>query len=408
MTLIERSVASLRGLGAALRHGGSGLRRAVAKLRSPAAQATTNLLSDYRLLAGLVGGAAVVALLAIPEAPRPLALLGVVLGLFYYALASRRERRRQRLAAAEFPVAFAEILKRRVPLYSQLDDSERRRFEHEIQIFLGEQRIYALGGLDPALGSPVVRDRFAITDEHRLLVAASAATLLLGRPEWRLPTERDIILYPTAFTEESYSMEPYSHTVGMVHAPGPVLFALDALERSYPSVSPESLRPPLSASHPFPGLQGLSAWGAWGASIVPPIETPDQDHAVLPHVGLHEFAHVLDFIGQGGGPAHGVPGILPAGLGPRWARQIGLERERLLSGQSVLHPYGLKNEAELFAVAVESFFQEPLRVRSAHPDLYGLLSEFFNQDPAARASAKSVGAAFRPWFSLSSPIRYTA
>jgi Mlc titration factor MtfA (ptsG expression regulator) len=364
------------------------------------------MLSDYRLLAALVGGAAVVALLAIPEAPRPLALVGVALGLLYYALASRRERRRQRLAAAEFPAAYREILNRRVPLYTQLDDTERLRFEHEIQIFLGEQRIYALGGLDPAFGAG--GQGFAITDEHRLLVAASAATLLLGRPEWRLPTERDIILYPTAFTEESYSMEPYSHTVGMVHAQGPVLFALDALERSYPSMAPDRQRSQasqvLSATHPFPGLQGL---GAWTAGLVPPPDPLAEDHAVLPHVGIHEFAHVLDFIGQGGGPAHGVPGILPADLGPRWTRQIGLERERLLSGQSVLHPYGLKNEAELFAVAVESFFQEPLRVRAAHPDLYGLLSEFFNQDPAARATQVRP-VAYRPWFSLSSPTRYTA
>ena len=67
------------------------------------------------------------------------------------------------------------------------------------------------------------------------------------------------------------------------------------------------------------------------------------------------------------------------------------------------------NEAELFAVAVESFFQEPLRVRAAHPELYGLLAEFFNQDPATRATErKPVALAFRPWFSLSSPVRYTA
>ena len=86
-----------------------------------------------------------------------------------------------------------------------------------------------------------------------------------------------------------------------------------------------------------------------------------------------------------------------------------VERERLASGNSLLHPYGLKNEAELFAVAVESFFQEPLRVRAAHPDLYALLAEFFNQDPAARLHRPIQAAlAFRPWFSLSAPVRYTA
>jgi Mlc titration factor MtfA (ptsG expression regulator) len=340
-----------------------------------------SLLADYRLLAGLVGGAAVVALLAVPEAPRALSLLGVAIGLLYYAIASRRERRRQRLRSAAFPPIWRHVLERRVPLYSQLDDSERRRFEGEIQVFLGEQRIYALGGI-PTPGDPGAS--FVITDEHRLLIAASAATLLLGRPEWRLPTVRDIVVYPTAFTEESYAMEPYSHTVGMVHAQGPILFALDALERSYPVIDRAAL-------HPLH-------------------ESTSQSH-----VGLHEFAHVLDFIGQGGHGvgAHGVPGLIPGAQAERWANQIHIERERLLSGQSMLHPYGLKNEAELFAVAVESFFQEPLRMRAVHPELYALLAEFFNQDPAARPLLESslptrVAIAFRPWFSLSAPVRYTA
>ena len=406
MTLIERSAAWLRGLGGKVAHGREALRRLVAGLESPARR-SADLLADYRLLAGLVGGSAVVALLSIPDAPRPLALLGVVIGLLYYALASRRERHRQRLRAAQFPAAWREILNRRVPLYAQLDDDERRRFEQEIQMFLGEQRIYALDGVPAADAPPATltvlpgtHRRFAITDEHRLLIAASAATLLLGRPEWRLPTERDIIVYPTAFTEESYAMEPYSHTVGMVHAQGPVLFALDAIERSYPSPTPGSdSRAEWSPSpHGFPWLPNHSEYG-------------EHSSAALPHVGLHEFAHVLDFIGQGthGVGAHGVPGFLSSAYGERWARQLHIERERLLVGQSVLHPYGLKNEAELFAVAVESFFQEPLRLRASHPELYALLAEFFNQDPAARAVMPvSAALAFRPWFSLSSPVRYTA
>ncbi len=400
MSFIERSASFLRRPGAAVLRGGRALRRAVAALRSPSALLASDLLADYRLLAALVGGSAVVALLSIPEAPRPLALLGVGLGLLYYGLASRRERHRQRLRAAEFPAAWREVLQRRVPLYAQLEDGERRRFEQEIQIFLGEQRIYALDAELNLQGSGEATRRFTITDEHRVLIAASAATLLLGRPEWRLPTERDIIVYPTAFTEESYAMEPYSHTVGMVHAQGPVLFALDAIERSYPELP--GMRHEASHGWGFPWLLGQSPHAHGGAA---PAES---EHGALPHVGLHEFAHVLDFIGQGG-KAHGVPGLLSMAHGDRWAQQLERERERLLMGQSVLHPYGLKSEAELFAVAVESFFQEPLRVRAAHPDLYALLAEFFNQDPAARVSRPVKAAlAFRPWFSLSAPVRYTA
>lgn len=359
----------------------------------------SRVLLEYRLLAVLVGGAAVVALLAVPEVPKQLWPLGVLLGLVYYAIASRRERRRAKLLREPFPKAWREILEQRVPIYLQLDDAERRRFENEVQIFLGEQRIFSLQGLQgtevPRLGggmSPA--PGFTITDEHKVLIAASAATLLLGRPEWRLPTVRDIIVYPTAFTEESYLMDGGSHTIGMVHAQGPILFALDALERSYPRPRPQS------------ALQ-LPPWFVWGhapqdaAPTAPPIPTSN--------VGIHEFAHVLDFIGQGG-RATGAPVLIGADQLARWQQQIPIEQERLASGNSVLHPYGLKNEAELFAVAVESFFQEPLPLRTQHPELYGLLADLFNQDPAARAHRLSLGAAPRPLFSLAqgSPIRYLA
>lgn len=358
----------------------------------------SRVLLEYRLLALLVGGAAVVALLAVPEVPKQLWPLGVLLGLVYYTIASRRERRRAKLLREPFPKAWREILEQRVPIYLQLDDAERRRFENEVQIFLGEQRIFSLRGLPGPHDAQVARPGgdagpapgFTITDEHRVLIAASAATLLLGRPEWRLPTVRDIIVYPTAFTEESYLMDGGSHTIGMVHAQGPILFALDALERSYPRPRSQS------------ALQ-LPPWFVWGhqAETAPPIPTSN--------VGIHEFAHVLDFIGQGG-RATGAPALIEADQLARWQQQIPIEQERLASGNSVLHPYGLKNEAELFAVAVESFFQEPLPLRTQHPELYGLLADLFNQDPAARAHRLSLGAAPRPLFSLAQgePIRYLA
>jgi Mlc titration factor MtfA (ptsG expression regulator) len=129
------------------------------------------------------------------------------------------------------------------------------------------------------------------------------------------------------------------------------------------------------------------------------------------HVGIHEFAHVLDFIGAEG-RAHGVPGLLSSGEARRWQQQLEHERQRLQVGQSVLSPYGLKNEAELFAVAVESFFEDASHLREHHPDLYALLCAFFNQDPAARAqhaqATPQAAPPHRPWFAMGQPIRYTA
>jgi len=362
------------------------------------------VLTEYRLLALLVGVSAVVALSAIPssEVPRGFPLLGVLVGLLYYWAASRRERKRKRLIAAPFPEAWREILTRRVPLYSLLSPSERQRFESEIMVFLGEQRIYALGSFGDDDGKAAA-DRPALSDESRLLVAASAATLLLGRPEWRLPTVRDIVIYPTAFAEETYKLpsaggdihERHPQAVGMVHAQGPILLSLDALEHSFP-VRAHAASAAASAGTSGPSQLGLG-------------------EPMVPHVGLHEFAHVLDFLGSGSGGANGdrysatgIPGMLTASTASRWHQQLEVERERLLAGQSILSPYGLKSDAELFAVSVESFFQDALRMRVYHPELYTLLSEFFNQDPAGRLVAHHAAFVFRPWFALGPTQRYTA
>ena len=327
-------------------------------------------LRDYRILSSLVGLAAVVALAAIPAMPVWAAPLGLVVGGLYYLIFARRERRRLHLLRQPFPDAWRDTLQRRVPLYSQLTETEQRRFEGEVAVFLGEQRIYALGGLDdgPSADGAQVR----LTDEHRVLIAASAAILLLGRPDWRLPTERDIVVYPSSFAEETYSMESNAHTIGMVHAQGPILFAIDAIERSFPR------RPSYLSS----GVLFQAA-----------------PQFAQSHVGLHEFAHVLDFLGQQG-RSTGVPVLLPPSVQRQWHQQLSVERDRLMEGNSVLNPYGLKNEAELFAVSVESFFQDAQRLRSHHPELYGLLADFFNQDPASRSLPMTAVASFRPWFAL--------
>jgi Mlc titration factor MtfA (ptsG expression regulator) len=41
-----------------------------------------------------------------------------------------------------FPQEWRDVLWRRVPLYSLINPDEQVQFEREIQLFLGEQRIY--------------------------------------------------------------------------------------------------------------------------------------------------------------------------------------------------------------------------------------------------------------------------
>jgi Mlc titration factor MtfA (ptsG expression regulator) len=98
------------------------------------------------------------------------------------------------------------------------------------------------------------------------------------------------------------------------------------------------------------------------------------------HVGLHEFAHLLDLSRS---TFDGVPSYLPDDAVRQWIGLLERERERLARGDSVLDPYGLSSAPELLAVAVEAFFQDPVGVATEHRDLYAFLASYFNQDPAA-------------------------
>ncbi len=54
-----------------------------------------------------------------------------------------------------------------------------------------------------------------------------------------------------------------------------------------------------------------------------------------------------------------------------------VEMEKAWRGRSVLRKYAGTNEAEFFAVAVETFFERPGALRRATPELYAILEEYF-------------------------------
>jgi MtfA peptidase len=111
---------------------------------------------------------------------------------------------------------------------------------------------------------------------------------------------------------------------------------------------------------------------------------PDDGH----HVGLHEFAHLLDME-----QTHfdGIPVGLNAARSREWLAVVDKEMERLRKGKSALDPYGSESPVEFLAVAVEAFFEMPQEVRQRHRELYAILSAYFGQDPAAWDDARGLG-----------------
>jgi Mlc titration factor MtfA (ptsG expression regulator) len=232
----------------------------------------------------------------------------------------RRWDRRRRLLAAPFPDSWRVRLERSYDHYCRLPPGLRKRFEDDLRIFVAEKRISGVG--------------VEVTDELRLLVAASAVTLSVGWPDYEWEQLSEVLLYPQDF-DRDYGFES-PELAGETHAWGTVILSVPALRESF--------------------------------------EDPDDAY----HVGIHEFAHLLD-VEQ----ARFAGASLDAASGVGWSALVEKEMERLRRGKSVLDPYGAEDPVEFLAVAVEAFFEAPLAMRRRHREVYAILSAYFRQDPAA-------------------------
>jgi MtfA peptidase len=257
------------------------------------------------------------------------ALAGLGLGAILFRISERRYVRRRALLARPFPEAWRSFLETRYDHYDRLPPGLRRRFEDDLRIFLDEKRITGV--------------EVEVTDEIRLLVAASAVTLSLGWPSYEWEQLTEVLLYPDGF-DRDYKFG-IRERVGETSHWGSVILSIPSLRESF--------------------------------------EDPDDAY----HVGIHEFAHLLDVEHS---QFDGIPPGLDAARRASWVGLAAKEMERLRRGKSVLDPYGAEDPVEFLAVAVEAFFEVPLALRQRHREIYALLSAYFVQDPAAWDDARGL------------------
>ncbi len=257
------------------------------------------------------------------------AAFGAASALAVDHLRRRRWSRRRALVAHPFPEAWRALLLERYDHFERLPVDLRRRFEADVAVFLAETRITGVG--------------VVVTDELRLLVAASAVTLSVAWPEYEWDQLTEVLLYPQDF-DRDYTFDG-DDLAGEAHPWGTVILSVPTLVESF--------------------------------------EDPDDGY----HVGIHEFAHLLD-VHQ----THfdGIPAGLDSAQAAEWVAVAERERERLRKGKSALDPYGVEDPVEFLAVAVEGFFEMPLVLRQRHRELYALLAAYFRQDPAAWDDARGL------------------
>ena len=260
--------------------------------------------------------------------------LGALVAVLYwfYRYTTVDGRHRATALATEFPAAWRALLAGHVAFYAALGDTEKTRFEQQVQLFLAGTRITGV--------------QTDVDDLTRLLVAASAVIPIVGFPEWEYARLGEVLVVPDAWV-------PGDAPDQAVPPPqGTLLGSVQGFQNQhYMRLSKAAL------------LQGFA-------------NAHDRQN-----VGIHEFVHLLD---EADGAIDGVPrAALPAYLLRPWAAAVHREMEAVRAGRSEIGDYAGTSEAEFFAVVTEYFFEKPQKLQEHHPGLYGLLTQLFNQDPGA-------------------------
>lgn len=248
---------------------------------------------------------------------------------------TRRHRERRELLEAGFRPEWRDLLDQRHHTWPLLDAAERGRLEGLTL------------GLLVDLHWEAAKD-FELTVEVEVTIAAEAALLLLGLELDGFPKVHTVLVHPTTVVLEGQ----HSQVSGVVSDdPMPILGQADA------------------------GGPVLIVWDA----VLGEARHPGSGHNVV----LHEFAHRLD---QLDGVADGTPPIGDEAQLQRWVEVCTAAYEQVVAGRGgrSLREYAGVNPAEFFAVATESFFEAPKVLHREHPDLYGVLADYYRQDPLAR------------------------
>ena len=282
-----------------------------------------------------------VVLLARPDEQEVNAILGLAAVLIAAVLAwivrtRLKLARRRQLRKKSFPNAFIETLQRNVRLYALIPEDLKVQLHGHMNVFLAEKKFIGCAGLE-------------VTDEMKLTIAAQACLLMLNRDTSYFPGFQSILIYPDSFraTEVTYDgdIEIHEESVraGESWHRGPVVLSWNDV------------------------LRGASRAGD-GYNVV-----------------LHEFAHKLD---EENDSTDGLPILEEQGHYQEWARVLGREyrllESRVARGDNgVLDEYALTSPPEFFAVATESFFEMPQKMKDQLPELYRQLKKFYRLDPAS-------------------------
>lgn len=243
--------------------------------------------------------------------------------LIYYVLFRPHKKSKQNETALDVK-KIEDVLIHKVPLYVGLSDDKKLVFRNRVDYFLKTTRISAEKGAE-------------ITDEDKVLVAASATIPLIHYENWAYENLDEVILYPDYFNEGFDVEDKHRNVAGMVGTG--VLHHKMILS--------------------LPALRG--GFNKGGES----------------NTAIHEFVHLID---MADGAVDGIPDyLIPDELIQPWLKEMDKTIREIRQGKSDIRDYAMTNDAEFLAVTSEYFFKKPKDLQKDHPKLYALLDEIYNQ-----------------------------
>ncbi len=267
--------------------------------------------------------------------------IACIYGLMLLFRRPMQRSQRKKLLSQPLPQKWTAIIERRCKFYKHLPPPLQQRLQKHVQVFLAEKRFEACGELEE------------VDDEMRVVIAAQACLLLIGLKKHNYFCNlRSVLVYPGAFHQGRRS-----------------LFSL----------------PEADSSGEVDPIRLGESWGsgsviiAWKSALRGALNEDDGENVVI-----HEFAHQLD---QVDGIADGAPILNSPADYKDWARILGHDYEKLVEEteagkRELIDAYGATNPAEFFAVATETFFEKPRRLRKKHEELYDELKGYYGLDPA--------------------------
>jgi len=214
-------------------------------------------------------------------------------------------------------------LNEHIDFYRKLTKEDKTLFEHRLGLFLGDVVITEVGKEVPE-------------KEVCFYVASSAIITFWGLPYWNYGELSEVLVYPDNFDLEN-KISNTGRVQGKVHDGGlmdsTMILSLPALVSGFKN---------------FKDGQ---------------------------NVGIHEFSHLID---KSNGVIDGLPDGFNSEMTKKWNRYVDIEFEKIEKGKSKLNSYALTNKGEFFAVLMEEFRENPVRLKKNNADLYEVINRWID------------------------------